>query len=160
MVSSFWIKMGHRAVSSACRPRRTWEERMNAAPDGSVIQREAPRPDLLAFEIKDKITKPDIEWMSSVTDAAMQAHGKIDMLIIMSNYEGSDLGATFDGYAASVKARSVAHIQRYVVVGAPTMAKAMINLSGMIMPVETKTFDLEDEPAAWAWLAQAQTAAS
>ncbi|TXN39600.1 STAS/SEC14 domain-containing protein [Methylobacterium sp. WL30] len=61
---------------------------MNAAPDGSVIQREAPRPDLLAFEIKDKITKPDIEWMSSVTDAAMQAHGKIDMLIIMSNYEG------------------------------------------------------------------------
>ena len=37
---------------------------MNAAPDGSVIQREAPRPDLVAFEIKDKITKPDIEWMS------------------------------------------------------------------------------------------------
>ena len=54
----------------------------------------------------------------------------------------------------------MAHIQRYVVVGAPTMAKAMINLSGMIMPVETKTFDLEEEPAAWAWLAQAETAAS
>ena len=133
---------------------------MNATPDGSVIRREAPRPDLLAFEIKAKITKPDIEWMSSETDAAMQAHDKIDMLIIMSNYEGSDIGATFDGYAASVKARSVAHIQRYVVVGAPTLAKAMINLSGVIMPVETKTFDLEDEPAAWTWLAQAQTAAS
>ena len=65
---------------------------MKAAPDGSVIRRDAPRPDLLAFEIKDKITKSDIEWMSSITDEAMKTHDKIDMLIIMSNYEGSDLG--------------------------------------------------------------------
>lgn len=133
---------------------------MNAAPDGSVTQREAPRPDLLAFEVKDKITKPDIEWMSAVTDQAMQAHDKIDMLIVMSNYEGSDLGATFDGYANSVKARSVAHIRNYVVVGAPKFAEAMINLSGMIMPVETKTFDLADEAAAWAYLSEAGPAAT
>ena len=128
---------------------------MSSAPDGSIIQRESPRPDLLAFEIQDKITKPDIEWMSSIADAAMQAHGKIDMLIVMSNFEGSDLGATFDGYATSVMARSVAHIRHYVVVGAPKFAEAMINMSGMVMPVETKTFDLADEAAAWAYLAEA-----
>jgi hypothetical protein len=132
---------------------------MSSAPDGSVIRRDSPRPDLLAFEIRDKISKADIEWMSSLTDEAMQSLDKIDMLIIMSNYEGSDLGATFDGYAASVKARSVAHIRRYVVVGAPTFAKTMINLSGFVMPVETKTFDLEDEAAAWAWLARDLSAA-
>lgn len=127
---------------------------MSAAPDGSVIRRDAPRPDLLAFEVKDRITKPYIEWMSSIADEAMKTHDKIDMLIIMSNYEGSDLAARFDGYAASVQARSVAHIRRYVVVGAPTFAKAMINLSGAVMPVEAKTFDLEQENAAWAWLEQ------
>ncbi|MGH1575088.1 STAS/SEC14 domain-containing protein [Methylobacterium sp. P31] len=131
------------------------ESFMNAAPDGSVIQRDAPRADLIAFEIKDKITKPDIEWMSSITDNAMQAHGKIDMLLIMSNYEGSDLGAKFDGYAKEVKVRSVAHIRRYVVVGAPTFARAMIKLSGAVVPVETKTFDLAEEAAAWAYLAEA-----
>lgn len=63
---------------------------MNTAPDGSVVQRDAPRPDLVAFEIKDKITKPDIEWMSALTDQAMRQHEQIDMLLIMSNYEGSD----------------------------------------------------------------------
>lgn len=126
---------------------------MNTAPDGSVVQRDAPRPDLVAFEIKDKITKPDIEWMSALTDQAMQQHEQIDMLLIMSNYEGSDFGAKFDGYANSVKARSVAHIRKYVVVGAPAFAEAMIKLSGLIMPVETKTFDLADEDAAWAYLA-------
>lgn len=128
---------------------------MNAAPDGSVIRRDAPRPDLLAFEIKDTITKPDIEWMSAVTDQAMQAHEKIDMLLIVSNDEGSDFGAKFDGYANSVKARSVAHIRNYVVVGAPALAEAMIKLSGMILPVQTKTFALEDEAAAWAYLTEA-----
>ena len=127
---------------------------MKAAPDGSVVQRDASRPNLLAFEVKDKITKPDIEWMSSISDEAMKTYGQIDMLIIMSNYEGSDLAARFDGYAASVMARSVMHIKRYGVVGAPTFAKAMINLSGMVMPVETKTFDLAQEAEAWAWLEQ------
>ncbi len=29
----------------------------------------------------------------------------------------------------------------------------MIKLSGLVMPVETKTFDLADEDAAWAYLA-------
>ncbi len=125
---------------------------MTAAPDGSITRRDAPRPDLLAFEITDKVTKADIEWMSAITDEAMKVHDKIDMLIIMSNYEGTELSASFDGYANSVKARSIAHIDRYVVVGAPTLAKAMINLSGMVLPVEAKTFDLADEAAAWAYL--------
>ncbi|MCJ2099477.1 STAS/SEC14 domain-containing protein [Methylobacterium sp. E-046] len=136
------------------------ENLMNAAPDGSVIQRDAPRADLIAFEIKDKITKPDIEWMSAITDEAMKAHGKIDMLLIMSNYEGSALDAKFDGYANEVKVRSVAHIRKYVVVGAPMFARAMIKLSGTVIPVETKTFDLAEEAAAWAYLSEAGPAAT
>ncbi|AWN52200.1 STAS/SEC14 domain-containing protein [Methylobacterium sp. 17Sr1-1] len=128
---------------------------MNASPDGSVVRRESPRPDLIAFEVMDRITKPDIEWMSSITDDAMKTYGTIDMLLVMSNYEGSDLGARFDGYATSVMARSVAHIRKYVVVGAPAFARAMINLSGTVLPVDTKTFDLADEAAAWAYLAEA-----
>ncbi|KMO35514.1 STAS/SEC14 domain-containing protein [Methylobacterium aquaticum] len=128
---------------------------MNGAPDGSIVRRDAPRPDLLAFEIKDRITKPDIAWMSSLVDEAMRMHGTIDMLLVMSNYEGSDLGARFDGYATGVMARSVAHIRNYVVVGAPAFARAMITLSGTVLPVETRTFDLSDEAAAWAFLAEA-----
>lgn len=131
---------------------------MTNAPTGSVTQRQSPRPDLLAFEIKGKVTKEDIEWMSAITDEAMQRHDKIDMLIIMSNYEGTELSASFDTYANSVKARSVAHINRYVVVGAPMLAKAMINLSGLVLPVESKTFDLEEEAAAWNYLAQKPSA--
>ncbi|KMO11701.1 STAS/SEC14 domain-containing protein [Methylobacterium platani] len=128
---------------------------MNTSPDGSIVRRDTPRPDLIAFEIKDKITRPDIEWMSAIADGAMTAHGTIDMLLIMSHYEGSELGARFDGYATGVMARSVAHIRHYVVVGAPAFARAMITLSGAVLPVETKTFDLSEEAEAWAYLAKA-----
>lgn len=68
----------------------------NTAPDATIIQRDAPRSELLAFEIKDKITQPDMEWMSSIADTAMQTHDKIDMLLIMSNYEGADADAKHD----------------------------------------------------------------
>ena len=127
---------------------------MDAGPDASVARRMSPRADLLAFEVRDKITKGDIEWMASIVDGAMRAHDKIDMLIIMSHFQGAEFGATFDGYAIGVEARSVAHIRRYVVVGAPAFVKAMINLSGLILPVETKTFELEEEQAAWAWVSR------
>lgn len=127
---------------------------MSTSPDHSIITRPSPRPDLLAFEIRSKISKADIEWMASIAEGAMEAHDKIDMLIIMSNFEGSDLSATFDSYAFGVQARSLAHIRRYVVVGAPAAANAMINVSGLITPVETKTFDLKDELAAWAFLSE------
>ncbi len=131
---------------------------MHAAPDGSVIQRDTPGADLIAFEIKDKITKSDIEWMSSITDGAMKAHVRSTCCDhVELRRLGS--GAKFDGYANEVKVRSVAHIHRYVVVGAPTFARAMIKLSGTVIPVETKAFDLAEEAAAWAYLAEAGPAA-
>ncbi|MET0314440.1 MAG: STAS/SEC14 domain-containing protein, partial [Hansschlegelia sp.] len=125
---------------------------LSSAPDGSIARRDSPRPDLLAFEVRDKISKPDIEWMASIADEAMNARDEIDMLIVMSNYEGADVGAIFDAHATGVQARSVAHIRKYAVVGAPLFARAMIAVSGAITPVETKTFDLADEKDAWAWL--------
>ena len=123
-----------------------------SAPDGSIASRDTSRPDLLAFEVKAKITKPDIEWMASIADEAMKAHGEIDMLIVMSNFEGTDLGAAFDSHALGVQTRSVAHIRRYAVVGAPLFARGMIEVSGAITPVKTKTFNLAEERDAWAWV--------
>ena len=126
---------------------------MSSAPDGTVVRRSSPRADLLAFEVTGRITKRDIEWMSSATHGEIQAHGEFDMLVIISKWDGTDLGAAFDTYAGGIMARSVAHVRRYVVVGAPRMAEAMVAIMGKVLPLETRTFDLADEPSAWAFLA-------
>lgn len=123
-----------------------------AAPDGSIARRKSPRDTLLVFEIRDRISKPDIEWMAGISDRAFDLHGEVDMLLIMTNYEGTHLGARFDADAASAQARALSHVRRYAVVGAPAWASAMIELSGKVTPVDTKTFKLEEEQAAWAWV--------
>lgn len=130
-----------------------------SSPDGSVAKRQSPRADLLAFEIRSKISKPDIEWMSELVDEAFDSHDNVDMLLVMTNYEGSDVSARFSGEAAAVQIRSLGHVRRYAVVGAPGWARAMIELSGKLSPVETKTFDLNEEPEAWRWVEEGRDAA-
>jgi hypothetical protein len=123
-----------------------------SAPDRSIVRRDSPRPDLLTFEIRAKITKPDIEWMAAEADAAFDRFDAVDMLIVMSNYDGAELGALFDGDAIGVQARAASHVRRYAVVGAPAWAEAMINLFAPLTPVEEKTFALEDEAEARLWV--------
>jgi hypothetical protein len=129
------------------------------APDRSIVRRDSPRADLLIFEIRDKITKPDIEWMAAQADAAFDRLGEVDMLIVMSNYDGADLGAIFDGDSLGVQARAARHVRRYAVVGAPAWAEAMINLMAPLTPVEEKTFSLADEAVARRWVDEGRPAA-
>lgn len=121
----------------------------------SIVQTISPRPSLVVFEIRAKITKPDIEWMAHRIDAAFDAHKKIDLLLIMTNYDGAELGAIFDGDAAAVMTRSLAHVRRYGVVGAPGWARAMIELFKWVTPVEEKTFSLDELDKARAWIGAA-----
>jgi hypothetical protein len=118
----------------------------------AIQRRPSPRPTLLVFEIADKIAKADIEAMAQAIDAAFDAHDKIDLLLIMSDFEGMDLDAAFDREALGAQLRSVRHVRKYGVVGAPGWARAMIEVSDVLSPVDAKTFDLAQEAEAWAWI--------
>lgn len=78
-------------------------------------------------------------WMKSIS-------------VTMPNYDGIELGAVFDSEGLAAQAKSVSHVRKYAVVGAPGWAKGMINFFGLVSSVDTKTFDLDDEAAAWAWV--------
>lgn len=124
----------------------------NIAPNHSIQSQPGGRPDLLIFEIVAKITEADIEWMAARVQTAFDAVGTIDMLIIMRQFEGAELGAIFDADAMKVQMRSLRHVRRYAVVGAPAWAKAMINLFSPLTPVEEKTFSLDEEAKARSWI--------
>lgn len=109
-------------------------------------------PPLYAFEVDGRIAVQDVEWMAGVLEAAFAAQETVDILIVMRNYQGLDVGAAFDSKALRAQARAATHVGRYAVVGAPDWAEAMINLLSPVSPVEAKTFDLEDEGNAWAWV--------
>jgi hypothetical protein len=122
------------------------------SPALAIRRRPSPRPDLLVFEISGKIAKADIEDMARQTETAFDVYDKVDMLLIMTDFEGMDAGAVFDKEALSAQARSVPHVRKYGVVGAPGWARAMIEVSDFLSPVDAKTFDLEEEALAWSWI--------
>jgi len=109
-------------------------------------------PPLYAFEVDGRIAAADVEWMAGVLQPAFAARATVDILIVMRNYQGLDLGAALDPKALWAQASAAAHVRRYAVVGAPDWAETMINLLSPVSPVEARTFDLEDEAAAWAWV--------
>ena len=113
----------------------------------------ADRPDLYAFEIVGEVTSADQEAMADTMNAAFDAHeDKVDMLLVFRDYEGAETGSMLDVGVLKSRLRSIAKVNRYVVVGAPEAANSMIETMGKLMPVESHTFRLAELGAAWALL--------
>lgn len=91
------------------------------------------------FEIRAKITREEMEWMACQVDAAFDAQEKIDLLLVMTSFEGAEPGAVFAGEAVGVMLRSLKHMRRYGVVGAPGRVRGMIELFKWTTPVEETT---------------------
>jgi hypothetical protein len=117
------------------------------------------RADLFAFEVAGRIHAPDIEAMAGIIDKAFESLGEIEIIIVIRDWQGIDLGAAFDQKALAVQARANSHVRKYAVVGAPGWAETMIQLLSPLTPVEEKTFDLAQEDAAWAWIGERRSAA-
>jgi hypothetical protein len=153
--SSYTDKQDRRVdpVPDSLAPTRVCEGEAGPRERAPAIRRRpGPRPTLLVFDIAGKITRPDIEDMARQIDQAFDAWDRIDILLIMSDFEGLDAGAVFDGEALGAQIRSIRHVRKYGVVGAPGWARAMIELSDFLSPVDAKTFDLGEEAKAWAWI--------
>ena len=110
------------------------------------------RNDLYGFDVNRRIHEADIEWMAQTLQTAFTQQGKVDIIIVMREWDGIDLAAAFDSQSLAAQARANKHVRKYAVVGAPGWAKAMINLFSPLTPVEEKTFDISEEREAWAWV--------
>ena len=72
----------------------------------------------------------------------MRTKVKVDMMLVFTDYDGSEFGATLDDDVIASRFRSITNVGKYVVVGAPDSAESAINLFGKLLPVETHTFEL------------------
>lgn len=116
------------------------------------------RDNLLAFRITGKVTKEDMHEMAEMSNTAFDRFETVDMLLIFDNFDGQELGALFDIESMKAQFRSIMNVGRYVVVGAPESARALIEGMGAILPLKAMTFDKADERLAWAELGAQPTA--
>ncbi|MEN0001411.1 MAG: STAS/SEC14 domain-containing protein [Pseudomonadota bacterium] len=118
----------------------------------SVIRLAGNRPDLIVFEVRDKMRNADAQAVFGFLDAAYQAYGKVDLMVIIREFEGFELGILFDAQNWKSKSTSIARINKYAVVGGPSFVAATAQFIGSFLPVDIKTFVLDDVEDAWAWV--------
>ena len=119
----------------------------------TVARLSTDRSDLYAFEIRGEVSEEAMESMAKTMNAAFDAHdGKVDMLLVFRDFDGSEAGATLDLDVVASRLRALTNVARYVVVGAPDAANTMIEAMATLMPVEAHTFPLARLDEAWALL--------
>lgn len=106
-------------------------------------------PNLYAFHIDGEVTDDDMEEMAERMNAVFDEPGQVDMLLSFHNFEGSELGAGLDWEVLKSRFRAVTEVRYYVTAGAPKAAENMIAFFGSILPVETHSFDTEDQALDW-----------
>lgn len=118
----------------------------------SVTRIPTSRPDLLAFNIHDKIRGGDATAVFGFLNAAYDAFGKIDLLVAIDDYEGFELGMIFDAKTWKTKTASLSHINRYAIVGGPSFLTSTAQFMGAFMPVDIKVFAKGEMNDALKWL--------
>ena len=135
---------------------RTWASDISQnetapAPGVRVVQDGADG--LLLFEIDGMMTEEGTEQVFAAFDRAVAAHGKVNLIVRVKNYEGFDLGLLGDPGFMSSKLGAIGKVGRYAVVGAPGWMRTMVQGMGPLIPIEMRTFDASEDAAALEWAA-------
>ncbi|MEW9918103.1 STAS/SEC14 domain-containing protein [Marimonas sp. MJW-29] len=113
----------------------------------SITQIATSRADLYAFRVTAEVSREDMTAMAEYMNRVFDKKDGVDMLLIFDRYDGAETGATLSWEGLKSRLRAVANVNRYVVVGAPESAEALIEAMGALIPVEAQTYD--EEFAAW-----------
>lgn len=115
----------------------------------TIVQIPVQSADVYAFRIRAEITAEDLKAMAETMNAAFDAKSSVSMLLIFDPYDGAEAGAGLDLQTLTSQFRSIAKVDKYAVVGAPSFATTMINVMDKIIPTDARTFAAADEPLAW-----------
>lgn len=120
---------------------------------GPIQQIQTTSPTAYAFRITGHVDDDASEALAKFMLEAFDRHEeKVDMLLDMTAFTGSDWDAMFDGDVIASRFRSLSEVRRYAVVGAPEKAAKMIGWMDRIIPVEAKAFDVSENAQAWAFI--------
>ncbi|MEJ6395970.1 STAS/SEC14 domain-containing protein [Gymnodinialimonas sp. 2305UL16-5] len=120
---------------------------------GPIQQIATDKPQVYAFRVTGHIDDDASEALAKFMNAAFDRHKeKVDMLMDLTAFTGSDWDSMLDGDVISSRFRSLSEVRRYAVIGAPDNAAKMIGFIDKIIPVEAKAFDANESAAAWAFV--------
>ena len=118
----------------------------------NVRRIETDREGAYAFEVKGFISAADVENMYGLLEGAYELHDRIDLIVIVHDYEGIDWSAAWKEPTIFGKTRALKHIRKYALVGGPAWFHAGVSFFKPFLSIEMKTFELEEVESAWEWI--------
>lgn len=120
--------------------------------DGHIKKIPTKRDTLVAYLIDGHMTADDITSVYTELLVIYKQHEKIDLLVKFENFDGFDWSAIFTDTTYAAKTQSLDHIRRYAIVGAPSWMSTIATVFDPLFTLELKSFELDEEEEAWAWL--------
>ena len=163
-----WLRTAAR-IGSAMLPGVTYEvfssDKAGQARDWVLSKIERPHgdavrvidvgdPSIVAFELDGRIDRQNAEDGVSQLKATLDASNASRMMARVKNWQGFDLSALGSTSIAKSKAQFIKRLDRYAIVGGPDWLENVAETFGSLIDTEVKTFDLDEEEEALAWLKQ------
>lgn len=120
-------------------------------PGGGVNVVEDGADGLMVFEVAGRITQEDAEGLFARFDGALEGRDKINLMVVIKDYEGFDLTLLGDRDVMSSKFGAMGKVGRYAIVGAPGWMRTAVQGMAPFLPLEMRSFDADEERAARAW---------
>lgn len=118
----------------------------------NVRRIDTDREGTYAFEVTGHISAADMENMYGLLEGAYEVHDRIDLIVIIHDYEGFDWGAAWKEQTVRGKTHALKHIRKYAVVGGPGWMKPMLAVFKPFLSMEMRHFELKEVEAAWEWI--------
>lgn len=106
-------------------------------------------PRVYAFRVCGDTRADDMAAMAALMNCAFDEGQEVDMLLVLEGFGTGDTVAGLTLETVTSQVRSLTHVGKYAVVGAPGPAAAMIRAFGRLIPVDARVFDPAEEAAAW-----------
>lgn len=118
----------------------------------NVRRIDTSRDDAYGFEICGHVTTADVENLYGLLEGAYTIHDKIDVIVVIHDYEGFDWDAAWREQTIIGKTNALKHIRKYAVVGGPSWMASVMGMFKPFLSIEMKHFEMDAIGEAWEWI--------
>lgn len=132
-----------------------WVTDQSEAPHRGAFQPiDIGHPNIAGFELSGRLDREESERAVAMARAALEDPDCSRLMIVIRHWHGFDPDAAISREVMAGKLELMKHLERYAIVGGPDWIRALASTFGALVQPEVRSFDLEDQDKAVAWLSE------
>lgn len=131
---------------------RAWVLGQHERPYAGAMRERASDGNIAVFEILGRLDREESERMIEQVRARLADPACSRLMVVIRKWHGFDADALASAKVVQGKLDLIDRVERYALVGGPAWLRQIAGTMGGLIKPEVRTFALEEEEAALAWL--------